>query len=103
MRKHDGRERTTGEGIKDLFLEVLYAVGKHPDPKNLFPALVEEIGEALREENPGKPGNHEWLQVSCVALRIYCQGAGGELDQELATLFLELETKARELQGESSV
>ena len=31
----------------------------------------------------------EWLQVACVALRMYCQGAGGELDGDLAGLFVD--------------
>jgi len=83
--------------------ELARARSLHPEPKTLFPALIEEIGEALREPDHLKPGNHEWLHVACVAMRLYSEGGGvpttqRESEEDLMDLLKILERTARRLQ-----
>lgn len=90
-------------GIKELSEEIDRALTKHPEPKTLVAALIEEVGEALREpgfDESGEAGNREWLQVACVAMRLYVQGSGGIIYRDLADPIIELEKKARQIQGE---
>lgn len=61
--------------FQDLGAEVARATAKFPEGRTLLEALCEELGEAAREPDPGRPGNVEWLQVACVAMRLYVEGA----------------------------
>jgi len=69
--------------LEHLRSEILRATEKHPEPRTLFAALMEEIGEALREPEAFSPANREWLQVACVAMRLYTEGGGATSEHVL--------------------
>lgn len=71
--------------------EILRARAKHPTNRYLDVAILEELYEAMApnvrshihtppvQSSPAEwslsPGNPEWLQVACVAMRIYMEGS----------------------------
>ena len=82
--------------LADLKAEILRARAKHPKNRMLVEALLEEIGEAVNEYDPPYPealriGNTEWLQVACVAIRLFEEGtpltqSSRDLNVQLFTL-----------------
>jgi len=82
--------------LADLKAEILRARAKHPKNRMLVEALLEEIGEAVNEDYPPYPealriGNTEWLQVACVAIRLFEEGTpltqpSRDLNDQLFTL-----------------
>jgi hypothetical protein len=96
--------------LADLKAEILRARAKHPKNRMLVEALLEEIGEAVNEwavegclawqkyglDYPPYPealriGNTEWLQVACVAIRLFEEGtpltqSSRDLNDQLFTL-----------------
>src|ERR1035437_9009396 len=59
-----------------LLKEIEHACVKFPNPDNLVPALLEEVGEFGEEnvETKRTGGNHELIQIACLALRLYVEG-----------------------------
>jgi hypothetical protein len=68
------------EKYKDVFpillKEIEHSCNKYPKPDNTVPALLEEVGEFSEEntETKRRGGNHELIQIACVALRLYVDG-----------------------------
>lgn len=60
--------------LASLAQELARAREKFPDVRLALCALVEELGEAVRRRPAYAPGNREWLQVACCALRLYQEG-----------------------------
>ena len=77
------------ETMDRLAAEITRACGKFPDNRLLVDALAEELGEAAREDLPCVPGNREWLQVACVAMRLYMEGTPDN-NTQIMRLFLEV-------------
>ena len=74
--------------LADLKAEILRARAKHPKNRMLVEALLEEIGEAVKDY---PLGNTEWLQVACVAIRLFEEGtpltqSSRDLNDQLFTL-----------------
>lgn len=76
----NGQRSVSEESLGDLAEEMLRAREKFPNNRDLAMALLEEVGEAA-EEMLNEPSaaisqrrREEWLQVACVAMRLYEEG-----------------------------
>lgn len=61
----------TDQALQHLRAEIERARKKHPGNAMLFPALLEELGEASVSCQSGE----EWIHVACVAMRLHIEGS----------------------------
>ena len=83
--------------LHDLAAELAHARRKFPHGRLLVEALCEELGEAARSEDPASPGNREWLQVACVAMRLYTEGCPDARTSLMRSPLVAIEAAAREI------
>jgi len=88
---------STKSSIERLEDELRFAREKFPANSLLVEALCEELGEAARDPGLHTPGCYEWLQVACVAMRLYDEGCPDATKSRLLGALKILERRARKV------